>query len=227
MKKYIFLTTLLFCLFVTPAWGLTSQTSAEELVSTTNSSIVSASSVTEDPLMNSSSTSINQGNFVIKDSTGNSFSLKIKPGIQDIFSLKVPIELNIESFIDTDRFELSYIISPDKSSVELSIPNNVVGKLKIGDKKSFVLYVYPKKSGSTTIYIYGQAWQNDLTLTDVTSITINFDKDLQVTPQSDEFKKNYQTWERIKFGLKFFGFIILIFLFIFLFKKFALWWRRD
>lgn len=50
-----------------------------------------------------------------------------------------------------------------------------------------------------------------MTLTDVTSITINFDKDLQVTPQSDEFKKNYQTWERIKFGLKFFGFIILIF----------------
>ncbi len=219
--KFVFLVITITITFLSFNFPQLAQTT---LVTTQNNSSVSTPSVSQSSANSSSSTS---SGIIIKNSTGSNFSLKLTAGVQDIFSLNIPIQLDIESFIDADRFELSQIISPDPEAVKLTIPSNNITSLKRGDKKTFILYATPKKSGLVSIYLTGQAWQNALTLTDVAFVTINFDKNLWVTPQSDEFKSNLQTWENIKTFVNIVFIIIVLLILFVLVRKFAKWWKRD
>lgn len=150
----------------------------------------------------------------------------VKKGTQSIFDNSVPIIVQVTTNFDIDRLEVETTYSKSKYTVK-DTATNFFTKIKSGESKTFEYAFTPLIENESKILFKVQAWQNDINIIDIQEIDLKFDKSLQISPQSDEYKQNLKNWNTIK--LLIYVVVLLIFLVLgyMFYKSFRIWMSKD
>ena len=208
ITRIVFLFSFLFLLvFVT---AVKSQSSTSE---NNSSSSISFSSTSI------SNTSSQTGN------TTNYFHIELERKTQDIFSKTVPIEIRITSEIDAKRFEISWVYNQKN----LKLTNNYESftSIKKDETKTFTYYFTPLKKSENKVLIQVQAWQNDYNYPEIEDLDLRFDDNLEIIPQTDEYKNNQRIWQAVSTVIGLLVIVSIIIVLVKLIIRFQEWYRKD
>lgn len=196
------------------------QESSSSQVSVSTDSISSSES-SEQSISSESSSSKPMGNIDVD----NVLELELTKNTQDIFSHAQPVILTIKSNIDVERLEVQW--SFDEKNLKLDSDDTVYTTVNVGEPRVGTFKFTPKKPSNNRVFVKVTAWQNNINYTQVGYIDLNFDKNLEIVPQTQDYR-NKQTLRTIVelalviaiiIGLAFFGRS--------LYRRFKTWYDKD
>ncbi len=154
---------------------------------------------------------------------GTSFELSIVPGVQSIFDKSIPLTLNITSKVDTHRMQLRWELPTGISAKNSGVTD--WGTVTKGQEISTSITLKPAKLGTYNIVAEVQDWRTNEV--DTVAIEITFDKNLELSPQSDEYYRNKTAWFWAKVGIGIVGVTALIIFTVLGIKAFQKWMDED
>lgn len=160
-----------------------------------------------------------------EDFAGQAFELDISKGTQSIFNDSVPIYLDIQSYIKTTKLQVRW-----KLPTGLQSKGNVTaawGTIEKDGEVSTSIEVTPEKPGTYKLVAEVQAWQADANYVDTVSIDLTFEKDLEITPHTDQYYQNQRTWNIAKIAMIVLGLGLAGVLGVLGYKAFIKWLSED
>ncbi len=160
-------------------------------------------------------------------STSNSklLTVTLKKDIQDIFTKSQPVFVDVLSQIETDRLQISFTY--DDKKLALNEKNDAFTSIT---KDALTRYLYsftPLTEGTNKVVVKVQAWQNDANYPETETIDLVFDKNLEVVPQTDQYRTNFTIYQIVLFIIVMIVMVIAVFFGLKFGKRFIHWYERD
>ncbi len=160
-------------------------------------------------------------------STSNSklLSITLKKDTQNIFTKSQPIFVDVLSQIETDRLQISFTY--DNKKLVLNEKNDAFTSIT---KDALTRYIYsftPLTEGTNKVVVKVQAWQNEANYPETETIDLVFDKNLEIVPQTDQYRTNFTIFQIVMFIVVMIILVIAVFFGLRFGKRFIHWYERD
>ncbi len=212
MKKLILLTTLLL-FFAVPlgVWALVDVNNPVP----NDGKIRIATDESDSSSSSSSSTT----------SSSKLLNVSLKKQTQNIFTKAEPIEITVLSEIDTDRLQISFTY--DNKKLTLNEKNDGFTSISKNTPTTFVYSFNALVEGTSRVVVKVQAWQNEANYPVTETIDLTFDKNLEIVPQTDQYRTNYTIYQIVMFVVVMIILVIAVFFGLKFGKRFIHWYERD
>ena len=81
--------------------------------------------------------------------------------------------------------------------------------------------------GTSRVVVKVQAWQNEANYPVTETIDLTFDKNLEIVPQTDQYRTNYTIYQIVMFVVVMIILVIAVFFGLKFGKRFIHWYERD
>jgi hypothetical protein len=152
-------------------------------------------------------------------------TVTLKKDTQNIFTKSQPIFVDVLSQIDTDRLQISFTY--DNKKLALNEKNDAFTSIT---KDALTRYVYsftPLTEGTNKVVVKVQAWQNEANYPETETIDLVFDKNLEIVPQSDQYRTNFTIFQIVMFIVVMIVLVVAVFFGLRFGKRFIHWYERD
>ncbi len=152
-------------------------------------------------------------------------TVTLKKDTQNIFTKSQPIFVDVLSQIDTDRLQISFTY--DNKKLSLNEKNDAFTSIT---KDALTRYVYsftPLTEGTNKVVVKVQAWQNEANYPETETIDLVFDKNLEIVPQSDQYRTNFTIFQIVMFIVVMIVLVVAVFFGLRFGKRFIHWYERD
>ena len=173
---------------------------------------------TDDMVSRSSSSSSTSSNFKL-------LTVTLKKDTQNILTKSQPIFVDVLSQIETDRLQISFTY--DNKKISLNEKNDAFTSIT---KDALTRYVYsftPLTEGINKVVVKVQAWQNEANYPETETIDLVFDKNLEVVPQTDQYRTNFTIYQVVLFVIVMIVMVVAVFFGLKFGKRFIHWYERD
>jgi hypothetical protein len=136
-----------------------------------------------------------QEDSVIRDN----FDINLEIGTQSVWNNSIPIIIHLTTAIDLDRVEIR---ASTPSAIEFEYLGNQYFPVRAGENYVLTSRVFPNRQGNYTLSINAIAWQYDTNFSSSSTVNLQIDENLQITPQTRQY--------HINLVLKYILYVILI-----------------
>ena len=152
-------------------------------------------------------------------------TVTLKKLTQNIFTKAQPIEIDVLSQIDTDRLQIS--LTYDNKKISLNEKNDGFTSINKDVLTGYTYSFTPLTEGVNKVVVKVQAWQNEANYPETETIDLVFDKNLEIVPQTDQYRTNYTIFQVVMFVVVMIVLVIAVFFGLKFGKRFIHWYERD
>ena len=210
MKRLILITTLL--LFLSVPFGVWALVDVNNPVPNDGKIRIA----TEESTSSSSSSA---------ETSSKLLTISLKKLTKNIFTKSQPIEIEVLSQIDTDRLQIS--LTYDNKKISLNEKNDGFTSISKDVPTRYIYSFTPLTEGVNKVVVKVQAWQNEANYPETETIDLVFDKNLEIVPQTDQYRTNYTIYQIVMFVVFMIVLVIAVYFGLKFGKRFIHWYERD